>query len=57
MTIILDAGIKFTSDIQTILQTNEHRTGHNIILSLPEQQSGGVRYKIHEMHNQKRPWY
>ena len=42
-------------DVQTILQTDEHRTEYNISLSPPEEWSCGCMYKIHEMYNQNRP--
>ena len=35
--IILDAGTNFTSDIQTVLQADEHPAVHNLILSPLEQ--------------------
>ena len=37
MKIISDAGVNCTLDIQTILQTDEHRADHGNILSPPEQ--------------------
>ena len=35
------------------MQANEHRIGHNIILSLQEQWSGEYIYEIHKMHKEK----
>ena len=39
----------YIREVQIILQADEQRTGHNIILSPPDKQSGGSMYKIPEM--------
>ena len=50
------SGMNFTTEMfRQFLQAHDHRAGYDIILSVPEQWSGGSMHKICETHNDKMP--